>query len=260
MMKRQIRRCLAFTATCLASTSACAHAQVPSTLEVRVLVNSTWKDGSERAVGLRVAVAASSSRRLLSFYLDAPVQESVDTARLGGSGNLGHWMVMDHFADRRVQSWTNAKRPLPAGETTPRFLVRGQGVFGLVQYWTAFHQESAVPDSMPVEMPDSGVTNDTIVHVNGPTGWTLGILAPPPDESASTAANRLSEVISRLCSLEWISPRGVCTSLLAKVSHQREQLDALTHELQAQRGKGVSEGAYVIIVEAIEHVRASPAP
>lgn len=257
MMKRHSTRWLTFTAVSLAATSACAHAQVRTTLDVSVLVDSTSKMGSERAVGLKVAVAASSAQQLLTFYLDTPVPASIDTTRLSGAGNLGHWMVMDHFADRRVLSWTNAKRPVPAGEMTPQLLVRAQGVFGLVQYWTAFHQEPAAPDSMPVELPDSVATRDTTVRVNGPTGWTLGILAPPPDEPASAAANRLRNVISRLCTLAWISPGGVCTSLMTKVSPQREQLDALMHELQAQRGKGVSEGAYQIIVEAIEHALAS---
>lgn len=250
-------RCPAFVTVCLAATSACAHAQVRTTLDVRVLVDSAWRRGDVRGVDIKVAVAAGSPQQLLSFYLDAPVPLVVDTAQLAQAGAPGHWMVMDHFADRRVHSWTNAKRPVPAGETSPRFQVSGQGVFGLVQFWTAFPQEPVEPDSMPVETPDSVATTDTTVRVNGPKGWTLGVVAPPPSESAIGAVNRLRDAIASVCALGWISPRGVCTSLLAKVAAQREQLEALTHELEAQRGKGVSEGAYWVIVEAIDHVTAS---
>lgn len=244
----------------LVASSVCAQAQAGATLNVQVSVDAATQHGATRTVGVRVMVAASSSQQLLSFYLDAPVPVEVDTAHLGANGTLGHWMVMDHFADRRVTSWTNAKRPVPAGDSTPRFTVSGQGVFGPVQFWTAFYQEPVEPDSMPVEKPDSVSATDTTVRANGPRGWTLGIVTAPPLESASAAANRLHNAIATLCALAWVSPSGVCASLQAKAGVQRERLDALASELEAQRGKHVSEGAYWILVDAIAHVRASPHP
>lgn len=260
MMKRRFKGCLILSAIGLAASSACAQAQARVTLDVDVTVDTAARHGGTRTVGIRVAVAASSSQQLLSFYLDAPVPVDVDSSHVGADATFGHWMVMDHFADRRVTSWTNARRPVPAGDSTPRFTVSGQGVFGLVRFWTAFYREPVEPDSMPVEKPDSVSAADTTVRANGPGGWTLGIIAPPPLESASAAANRLHNAIATLCALAWVSPSGVCTSLQAKAGVPRERLDALASKLEAQRGKHVSEGAYWILVEAIAHVRTSPHP
>lgn len=150
-MKGRLQVYFTLVATGLATTTMTAHAQVRTSLEVGVSVDSLWRSGVSRVLGVQVAVAASSTQQLLSFYLDAPVPIVVDTSSIDAAGTLGHWMVMDRFADRRVTSWTNARRPIPAGESTPRFVVRGEGVFGVVRYWTAFHQEPIEPDSMPVE-------------------------------------------------------------------------------------------------------------
>ena len=244
----------------LATSGTRVHAQVRGALEVGVSVDSLWRNGAMRAVGVRVTVAAASSQQLLSFYLDSPVAVAVDTSDVGALGAFGHWMVMNRFADRRVTSWTNARRPVPAGESTPRFVVRGEGVFSLVQYWTAFDQEPVEPDSMPMEKPDSVPTQDTTVRTNGPSGWTIGIVAAPPVETASAAASRLRDAITTLCTFGWISPSGICNSLQAKASPHREQLNALAHELDAQRGKHLSEGAYWMLVDAVEHAQASLQP
>ncbi len=260
MMKRLLQAHGILIAAGLAATSACAFAQSRPGLEVGVSVDSLWRSGVSRGVGLRVLVAASSSQQLLSFFLDAPVPIAVDSATIGVADARGHWMSMERFADRRVTSWTNATRPVPAGESTPRFVVRGDGVFGLVRYWTAFHQEPVEPDSMPVELADSVPTTDTTVRTNGPTGWTVGVVVPPPVESASAAADRLRNVITSLCGIGWISPGGVCTSLRAKVATQRQMLDALANELRGQRGKHVNEGAYWILLDAIEHAATSLRP
>lgn len=259
-MKGRLQVYFTLVATGLATTTMTAHAQVRTSLEVGVSVDSLWRSGVSRVLGVQVAVAASSTQQLLSFYLDAPVPIVVDTSSIDAAGTLGHWMVMDRFADRRVTSWTNARRPIPAGESTPRFVVRGEGVFGVVRYWTAFHQEPIEPDSMPVEMPDSLPTTDTTVRTNGPSGWTVGIVAPPPAETASAAADRLRDSITSLCALGWVSPGGVCTSLRAKVASQSQKLDALANELAAQRGKHVNEGAYWILLDALDHIRKSLQP
>ena len=116
------------------------------------------------------------------------------------------------------------------------------------------------PDSMPVEKPDSVPVSDPTVRTNGPSGWTVGVVAPPPVETASAAADRLRDSITALCDLGWIWPGGVCTSLRAKVAPQSRKLDALANELAAQRGKHVTEGAYWILLDALDHMRNSLHP
>lgn len=244
----------------IAIASVLAQRATHPTLRVAVAIDTLGRTGTTRVAGLRIAVAASSAQSLLSFYLDAPVPVVGDTAHLVFAGISGHWMVMTRFADRRVTSWTNARRPTPAGETTPRFLISGQGVFGLVRYWTAFPEDPAEPDSMPAERPDSIPTIDTIVRTNGPTGWTVGIVAPPPVESAIAATDRLRSSVSTLCDLDLISPIGVCTSLQANLASPTPRLDAIAQELEAQRGKHISEGAYWILVDRLDHLRQSIRP
>lgn len=68
-----------------------------------------------------------------------------------------------------------------------------------------------------------------------------------PDRSSAALTVHLSGLIDRVCALGWINNDDVCNSLKAKAKAKSEPLSSILHELDAQRGKHVSEGAYLLL-------------
>ncbi|MBX6332764.1 MAG: hypothetical protein IRY91_13030 [Gemmatimonadaceae bacterium] len=181
---------------------------------------------------------------LFGFTVDAPGILAVERP-----GPRTLWMVSTRWRLRHVASWnTLDQHPLP-GQATPPLVYRAIGLPDIVQYWADRYTDDIPPDTLGDLEPSPA---DDSVAIDGVTGFTVGVGPLPADRGPEGLAKRLAGLVERACRLGWIDERGVCNSLQVKVRPRRESLSALRRELDAQRGKHVSETAYVLLVANVD--------
>ncbi|MGB7211166.1 MAG: hypothetical protein WBC97_00915 [Gemmatimonadales bacterium] len=95
---------------------------------------------------------------------------------------------------------------------------------------------------------------------------TIGVVPAPSSSSSTDLIALLQAASSNACTMAWISNAGICTSLSQKLTAAsasltrgdttaaKTQLGALQHELDAQRGKHVTDNAYWLLKTNAEYV------
>lgn len=191
-----------------------------------------------------VAVIPTAHDSLVSFMVDAPGVISVQMP-----GSWPEWRVGSRWQALSVADWGKDTLLIAPRDSTPPLRFRARGLLDVVRYWAQVNE----PDDprIIVTPVDSSTTRDTSVTMKAATGLTVGVGAMPADISPNALVTRLSSLIGRVCALGWIDNGGICNSLKVKVKPDANTLHALLNELSAQRGKHVSEAAYLLISQNV---------
>jgi hypothetical protein len=235
-------------ASCIAAALWMTGSVLPAQNVFKVQVTPTVVGRSGNVISMRytVQVMPGSTDSLSLFVIDAPgarlhvVEPTPSTA----------WATRASFSGRPVAAWMLLEQLTTAGNTTPPLEVSGPGVLGVVSYW-------AKPDAPWGEGEDDRPTVPAAKAASadpvGVPGKTIGIVVPP-DQSPEALASRLGVVIGQACALDWVDNAGVCNSLQVKSKPDRNSLHALQNELDAQRGKHVSEAGYIVLTDNVAYL------
>ncbi len=190
-----------------------------------------------------VTVLPTARDSLTSFMVDAPGVLHVRASNAWA----GAW-TSTSWHERATAGWGADSAFLAPGSSTPPLVYSARGAVDIVRYWAEADGPVDTVDTVlasdSIPTPPSA---DTAVTLRGTTGLTVGVGPTPVDRSPGGLASRLSHLITRACRLGWVDERGVCNSLGAKVRPDSASLGALLDELGAQRGKHVSEAAFVLL-------------
>jgi hypothetical protein len=193
-----------------------------------------------------VRVLPGSTDSLSLFVIDAPGAQ----LRVVEPSPSSSWATRASFGGRPVAAWMLLEQLTTAGQATPALEVSGTGVLDVVTYW-------AKPETPwgkgETDTPAADVKKVAAVDPLGVPGKTIGIVRPP-DQSPAGLATRLASLIGQVCTLGWIENRGVCHSLEVKAIPKANRLEAMQHELDAQRGKHVSEQAYLALSDNVRYL------
>jgi hypothetical protein len=225
---------------CLATVPCTVRAQ-GSGFGVSVKSSVLAAAGDSITVSYIVRVLPSAHDSLTSFMVDAP-----GVIRVLMPGAKPEWTVGTRWRLRPVADWGKLSHLITPGDSTPPLQYTAHGMLDVVQYWAEL---DAPLDSLITETPpDSSLSADTTVTIKGSKGFTIGVGAMPADLSSAALTIRLAGLIDRACALGWIDNRGVCNSLKAKAEARSGPLNAMLNELAAQRGKHVSDDAYLLLL------------
>lgn len=230
-----------------------------------------WPAGNRLAVTLS-AVSASvrgDTVRLVYQLWNAPTSEQatqhiairtfVPEYKIGGPArwNASPGMVQDSTA--ALWSALRGRPDVQPGQTLGGFWFEGVGLPDIVPMRVQGRYElPAYDDSRPWL-----VRRAPSFWANSAAGYTVGVVPPPAARDRAALVARLIRLTSRACDLEWITRRGVCESLQAKLDNAvrhlgagqlravKEELEAFVNELEAQHGtqpgKHVSDNAYWLL-------------
>ena len=225
---------------------AAAQAQRPR-LDVAVRVESVALSGDTIEIGYVVKNRPASPFRLWIFglFTSAPVVSVTAPA------DNRRWKTGRNYAEEAMPHWA-AMRPIAAGDSTLPLRLRAIGVTDLVPFL-------AVPDFTQIR----DTVEDDEPHDQWREAGTVGtVLAvvPPPNLTPSQQMTRIIGFMTRSCGADtWITNDGICNSLTGKLDRAavaigegnmvraRPHLASFLEELEAQRGKHVSEVAYALL-------------
>lgn len=190
-----------------------------------------------------VTVVPTASDSLTAFTVDAPGVLHVQAP----PGVTGWWTSMS-WHTRPTAGWGVDSAFLAPGLSTPPLIYSARGAVDIVRYWAEVNTPLATVDTVlasdSIPTPPSA---DTAITLRGTTGLTVGVGLMPVDLSPEGLAARLANLVTRACGLGWVDDQGVCNSLSVKVRPDSGSLGALLNELDVQRGKHMSEAAYVLL-------------
>lgn len=190
-----------------------------------------------------VTVVPTARDSLTSFTVDAPGVLHVQAP----TGVTGWWTSMS-WHTRPTAGWGVDSAFVAPGLSTPALTYAARGAVDIVQYWA---EVDAPPDTVDTVLASDSIPTppsaDTVITLRGATGLTVGVGPMPADLSPDGLAARLANLVTRACGLGWVDDQGVCNSLSVKAKPDSGTLGALLHELDAQRGKHVSEAAYILL-------------
>lgn len=212
------------------------------TFRVEVTPHLVSNIGDVIAMTYTVRVVPPTTDSLVGFIVDAPSLVSV-----GLPGPRASWLTLSKWRTRAIASWTRLDVFTGAGDSTPPLPMTARGVIGVVPFWA---ERNAPLDTVVTDLvSDTSAVFDTLIVVNGMQGTTIGVVPFPADQSPAALANRLASFVDQVCTLGWIDNHGICNSLRVKATTASGPLGAMLNELSAQRGKHVSEAAYVLLSE-----------
>jgi hypothetical protein len=244
-MSRFLFRCLARTAIAAATYAHIACAQ--GTFQVVVHPQLVAQSADSISMAYTVVVAPPTSNALVTFIVDAPTLLHAD---LPGPHSM--WLVLSRYIKRPVGSFTRLDHFTAVGDSTPPLALTSRGILGIVPFWA---EMNAPADTVISDSPaDTSAVYDTLIVVKGMQGSTVGVVNFPADLTASGLTNRLSRLIAQACTLGWVDSQTTCSNLQAKVAADATSLNALLTQLSAQRGKHVSEAAYLLISQNASYI------
>ena len=237
-------------ATCaLAALALAAPAAAQGVFNVQVVPTVGTRAGDVLTVSYVVRVLPGSTDSLSIFLVDAPGT----SLQVSEPAPSTAWGTRNRFRKRPVAAWMLLEGLTAAGQETPPLQVSGTGVLGIVPWWA--EPEHPLP-TLDSDVPaDTAAAKDTIVDLRATVGTTIGIVQPA-DRSEAGVAAQLRASIAQACTLGWIDNEGVCNSLAVKARAEAGALRALQQELDAQRGKHVSEPAYMMLADNVQYLLA----
>jgi hypothetical protein len=237
-----LTKIFAIAAALLAAAPAAAQQGAAPGLDLDVRPTLQALPGGLLRATYVVANLSSSADSLWSFTVDAPAPAVSIAAPDADRWETG---TMDHGAT--VASWGILEGMVGPGQRSPGLSYVALGVPGIVQYRAV--RWFPVPDgdeSEPDPADSTAAPAPDPLAANTVSGSTVGIV-PPPAGGADALAGRLGQLVAQACELGWIDNPGVCNSLRVKAVADAGGLNAMLHELDAQRGKHVSEAAYSLL-------------
>jgi hypothetical protein len=251
-----MRRLLSHLTLLALGVAVSAHAQqVVPTFHVVLRPSIVMRPNNVVQVAYRLQFFSKAGDSLSSLAVLSPIPVRKVTAVSVPSENM---LVGTHKAELDAASWAwLAAMPLN-GQTVTPLSYEAVGLPGIVTYRAMRHVpvREARPgelddDPQPIgfETPD----RDKVV------GKTIGVVAFPADRSRAGMLAWLRGQVGQACTLGWIEPK-VCQSLLAKLSGANGGPGAVPAELGAERGKRVSEEAYVLLAANLAIVTPAGAP
>jgi hypothetical protein len=226
-----------------------ASAQAYPGLHVRVIPTSVASAGATTSITYAVENAAESEVSLEMLVLDAPVRPS-ETALPPVQPDADYLLDYGYGSMNALSlGFLFTLRP---GQRRGPFTVRTPGLPAIVPYWV-------IPDLPVEEIDDETGPVERLPQRDAFTaadraGLTVGVVPPPDDQSEAALTGRLLGLLDDACALGWIAPRGICNSLEVKI--RKGNFEPLLQELEAQRGKHVTETAYFLIRANAEHILA----
>lgn len=149
---------------------------------------------------------------------------------------------------------------IPAGATVNGFEIVSSNPPGIVDFYA---EGDAPPPRFPgFSAPEGPIPgyDDLTAYGPGVVGRTLGPVEPPRNLIPAVFTEYLLESMREATSLGWLRNQGLVRSIEAKLTNARAAfvrgndgaglnlLRALQNELEAQKGKGVSEEGYALLV------------
>ena len=245
-----MRRTLSLIACLVASVP--AGAQTTPQVDVRIDPRlESLADGRQRLT-YTVRNAQTSRASLFEFAIESPVPvlevsapdpERMATAVRDRSGDIASWGWIEDM-------------PAP-GRTVTSLSYEAVGLTGFVRYRALPHTPTPVAGENGFVVADERDVLGPRFEGDGREyriGRTVGIVAVPADASEDELRTRLGGLLNEACSLGWIDNRGICNSLRVKLRDTKGGLRAMQHELDAQRGKHVSEAAYALLYPNVTYL------
>lgn len=233
---------------------------IPGTnLVVDVQVGGVTMSGDAVRVEYVLRNLPESTEDLFVFTVDAPSP----VLQIPRPQPEEDWLTNRQYRDRSVASWAMLGSHLAPGAESPLLHFEAIGLPAIV----TFRVRGFFPPP-PLTDADVGVIppSDPLLE-NSVPGKTVGIEPFPDDLSPTDLLRRLRELTDQTCGeLGWIDNAGICNSLDKKLQNAerslergransaRGQLGGFLNELQAQRGKHVSDSAYWLLKVNAEFV------
>ena len=230
---------------------ASAGAQMPN-IEVRVDPRVETLAGGRQRVSYTLHNARASQAPVFEFAVESPVTVADAT-----SPDPEHIVTAVRDRSGDIASWGWIAYQLAPGDGATNLAYEAVGLPGFVRYRVLPFTETPVAGTDGVVMADEVDAIGPRFEGNGREfrlGRTVGIVAVPPDASEQALRDRLGGLLGEACSLGWIDSRGVCNSLRVKLRDTKGGLRAMLHELDAQRGKHVSEAAYALLYPNVSYL------
>lgn len=240
-------------ALALAAAGRAGAQDAAATLHLDVTPSVQLLDGDRVQVTYTVTNLPSSTDRLFQFSVRSPVP----VLELRTPEPADRFAVDTREDDAPVASW-GWLTALPApGETAAPLTYVAQGLPGIVQFrglrYTDLPEvdESSIADTVVTAPPTFDTPSPDLVF-----GQTVGVVPFPADASPGALGRSLQALVDQACALGWIDSHGVCNSLRVKATGGAGPLGAFLHELEAQRGKHVSDAAYKLLRPNAEYALA----
>jgi hypothetical protein len=234
----------------LTSLGGTASGQSYPGLTVSVIPTGITTAGATTSITFVTENSTQSQVALEMLVLDAPIRPSETV--LPPVGPDADYMLRYGYGTMNAVS-LGFLYPLRPGQRQGPFTIRTAGLPAIVPFWV-------VPD-LPVEEiteqtgPVDGLPQGGAFTLDDRAGLTVGVEPAPADQSVGALTGRLSTLLDGACNLGWVlRPQGVCTSLQVKL--REGQLGAFLNELDAQRGKSVTETAYFLLRANAEYILA----
>ena len=244
-----MRRTLSLLACVVLPAS--SGAQAPD-VEVRVDPSiEVLADGRQR-VSYTLRNQRSSRAPVFEFAIESPVTVADAT-----SPDPEHIVTAVRDVSGDIASWGWIAYQLAPGDRASKLSYEATGLPGFVRYRVLPYTDTPVAGENGVVMRDEPDTIGPRFEGNGREfrlGRTVGIVALPADQSPQALKARLGTLLGEACLLGWIDSRGICNSLRVKLGMQKGGLQAMQHELDAQRGKHVNEAAYALLYPNVTYL------
>ncbi|NIR44408.1 MAG: hypothetical protein GWN99_00605 [Gemmatimonadetes bacterium] len=244
----------------LALVPGCAIAQgTPGTnIDLRVEVSSVDVEDGVTRVEYVLFNEPSSEEELFEFIVEAPAPVLSISQPEPRSG----WVTGTAYRGISVAQWSVLEPLMPPGAQSPPLSFEAEGLPAIVTY----HARGFFPvpeyEPVPPRPPDA----EPVLFSNTVEGKTVGVEPTPPESGPGDLMARGLTVLDQVCGLDWIDAPGVCNSLRVKlegarasmaagrIKPARGQLRAFLNELEAQRGRHVSESAYQLLAATAIHI------
>ena len=246
--------------------SALGHALVaqgpPGTnADIEVTVVQATVAGNSVHLSYVVRNQPTSGERLFELTIRAPA--GVRDVR--AAAPTDRWLTAASYRSQPVAQWGALGDQMQPGDTSPVLSYTAPGILGIVPAWARGY---APPQPLPPEdttnrvfhpEPDPVFDGSRIIQV-------IGVVPPPGGGTGGTVVLAAEQLAQACDSTGWIDSRGVCNSLSEKLAaasasltrndttSARNQLGAFVDELDAQRGKHVSDNAYWLLKTNAEYV------
>jgi hypothetical protein len=218
-----------------------------STFHVEVQPRVVGTSGDSITMAYTVRVISPASDGMDDFIVDAPAYVRVMQPGKG-------WRIGSLFDNRVAASWyRNGLTLFKSGQSTPPLPVMSYGVLGLVPFLAERYEP--LQSGYYEHATDSTIANQQ-VEEHGARGFTVGVVPFPQDLAPQALANRLGGLIDRTCELGWIDDPRTCAELRASAKAAPTPLRALLDGLERERGKHVSEPAYLLLQQNVRFLSA----
>lgn len=243
-----MRHWTSFLAVLVLAADVSAQGAPGKNVQLDVKVVSVVRQADTTIVTYVLTNKTTSTEALFAFTVLAPTVLTVSHPQPAID-----WVVLTRFLDFPVARWGILTDSLAPGVTGPPLMFKALGMPAIVDAWVTGHYELPVyADAADAPVEDPVLDHSATIRV-------LGVGPAPPGATSLSLTVRLSGLRAEACALGWVDNNGICNSLQVELNGAIDafekgnqnaalnKLDAFIHELDAQRGKHVSEAGYLLL-------------